>query len=235
MNEVAVEIGNRIRNFRKGKDITIQELSDKICKSKATVSKYEKGEIVIDIVTLYDIATALGVHVEQLLYCPPSQAQIQSDGIKPAFFRNSSQFYSYIYDGRTNKLIRCVFDVLSKTDESSYKVMLYMNIDSYENYQNCENTYWGYIEHYDVLTNIILKNQASPVEQITISVLASFLDSPTKWGLMFGISSRPVMPIAVKMLFSKKQLKEDKDLIEQLRVSKEDIRIMKMYNMFAIM
>jgi len=109
-----------------------------------------------------------------------------------------------------------------------------MNIDSYENYQKCENTYWGYIEHYDVLTNIILRNQATPMEQITISVLASFLDSPTKWGLMFGISSQPVMPIAAKMLLSKKPLKEDQRLIDQLTISKEDIRIMKMYNMLAI-
>jgi len=234
LDEISIEIGKRIRNFRKAKKMTIQELADQIYKSKATVSKYEKGEIVIDIVTLYNVAKALGIHVEQLLYCEPSRVESQIDGKKPAFFQGASQFYSYIYDGRTNKLIRCVIDVLSETEENSYKVMLYMNIDSYENYQKCENAYWGYIEHYDVLTNIILRNQATPMEQITISVLASFLDSPTKWGLMFGISSRPVMPIAAKMLLSKKPLKEDQGLIDQLTISKEDIRIMKMYNMLAI-
>ncbi|AKN31970.1 XRE family transcriptional regulator [Clostridium carboxidivorans P7] len=234
MEEISIEIGKRIRSFRKAKKMTIQELADQIYKSKATVSKYEKGEIVIDIVTLYNVAKVLRIHVDQLLYCEPNGVEIQIEGKKPAFFQGSSQFYSYIYDGRANKLIRCVMDVLSKTEENRYKVMLYMNIESYENYQECENTYGGYIEHYDALTNIILRNQATPMEQITISMLASFMDSQTKWGLMFGISSRPLMPIAAKMLLSKKPLKQDQKLIDKLTISKEDIRIMKMYNMLAI-
>ncbi|NMM63373.1 helix-turn-helix transcriptional regulator [Clostridium sp. P21] len=234
MEQISIEVGKRIRNFRKAKKMTIKELADQIYKSKATVSKYEKGEIVIDIVTLYNIAKVLRIQVDQLFCYEPSCIESQVTGKKPAFFQGSSQFYSYIYDGRANKLIRCVIDVLSKTEENRYKVMLYMNIDSYENYQECENTYGGYIEHYDALTNIILRNQATPMEQIIISMLASFMDSSIKWGLMFGISSRPVMPIAAKMLISKKALKEDQGLIDQLTISKEDIRIMKMYNMLAI-
>jgi hypothetical protein len=42
------------------------------------------------------------------------------------------------------------------------------------------------------------------------------------------------MPIAAKMLFSKARLKEDDDLLERLKVSREDIRILRMYNMMAI-
>jgi hypothetical protein len=214
--------------------MTIQELADQIYKSKATVSKYEKGEIVMDIVTLCNVAKTLKVNIDQLLCSEDSHADIQIDSKKPTFFRGSSQFYAYAYDGRTNKLISCVIDVLSKTEENRYKTMLYMNIDSYENYQKCENTYRGYIEHYDALTNIILRNQATPMEQFTINMLASFMDSPTKWGLACGISSRPLMPIAVKMLISKEPLKEDQCLIDQLTISKDDIRLMKLYNMLAI-
>jgi len=89
LDEISIEIGKRIRNFRKAKKMTIQELADQIYKSKATVSKYEKGEIVIDIVTLYNVAKALGIHVEQLLYCEPSPVESQIDGKKPAFFSRS--------------------------------------------------------------------------------------------------------------------------------------------------
>jgi transcriptional regulator with XRE-family HTH domain len=234
MSEISTEIGNKIRNFRKKRKMTIEELSKMISKSKATVSKYEKGEIVIDIDTLYDIAEALQVHVEQLLYCKPERAKITVKGKSPAFFSGLSQFYSYVYDGRANQIIRCVFDVLSDAGESGYKVMMYMNFKDFSNYQNCENTYWGYIEHYDALTNIFMKNQDTPMEQVTACILASFLDSDTKWGLFFGISSRPMMPIAVKMLFSKKILKEDESLIKQLKVSKEDIRLLKLYNMLSV-
>lgn len=67
MSELNREIGGLIRNYRKAKNLTQDELSEKICKSKSTISKYEKGEIAVDIETLYEIADAIGVHVEQLL------------------------------------------------------------------------------------------------------------------------------------------------------------------------
>lgn len=130
--------------------------------------------------------------------------------------------------------MRCVFDVLSKTDERKYKIMMYMNFEDFDNYKNCENTYWGYIEHYDAVTNIALTNQDMPMEKASAQILASYLDSDKKWGLFNGFSSRPMMPIAAKMLFSKKKLKEDEELIRSLKISKDDIRLMKLYNMMAV-
>ncbi|MEA5083630.1 MAG: helix-turn-helix transcriptional regulator [Lachnospiraceae bacterium] len=233
MSEINLEIGKQIRNFRKMRKKTLDELSQIICKSKSTISKYEKGEISVDVETLYEIADALHVHVEQLLYCRQKPTTLMTNS-SPAFFTGVPQFYSYLFDGRSNQLIRCVFDVLSETEKNQYKIMMYMNFKHYDSYQNCENTYWGYIEHYDALTNILLTNQDSPMEKASVQILASYLGSDTKWGLFNGFSSRPMMPIAVKMLFSKVQLKEDASLIQQLKVSKDDIRLLKLYNMMAV-
>jgi transcriptional regulator with XRE-family HTH domain len=234
MSNISIEMGNKIRNFRKKQKMTIEELAKIINKSKATVSKYEKGEIVLDIEILYDIADALQLHVEQLLYNRPERTAISKKAKSPAFFKGLSQFYSYIFDGRSGQIVKCVFDVLAVSGDNRYKIMMYMNFKDYDNYQNCENTYWGYIEHHDALTNIVMKNKDTSMEQVSISILASFLDSDTKWGLFSGISSRPMMPIAVKMLFSKKKLKEDETLLKQLKVSREDIRLLKLYNMISV-
>lgn len=234
MDNISVETGHKIKNFRKSRNMTIQNLADVIGKSKATVSKYEKGDIAIDMVTLYKIAEALKIHVEQLLYIKPEKEGYSSNTEPSAFFRNSNRFYSYFYDGRNNHLVRCVIDIFPKDEPPKLKTVLYMNVKSFENYVDCENTYSGYIEHYDVLTTFVLRNQATPVERIIINILASFLDSEKKWGLMAGVSFRPFMPIALKMLFSKTPLKENDELINELRISKEDIRIMKIYNMMAV-
>lgn len=234
MTEINTEIGKRIRNYRKKQNMSQEELAKRICKAKSTLSKYEKGEISLDIVTLYELAGILQVHVEQLLYCPPMRTMITSRNYDPAFFSEVSQFYSYLFDGRNNQLIRCVFDVLSETEENHYKIMMYMNFENFDSYQNCENTYWGYMEHYDSLTNIMLTNQDSPIEKASAHILASYLSTDKKWGLFNGISSRPMMPIAVKMLFSKTHLKEDMKLIDSLKVSKEDIRLLRHYNMLSV-
>lgn len=234
MERINREIGRKIKNFRKGRSLTVQALADMINKSKSTVSKYENGEISIDIVTLYSIADALNIHVEQLLYIEPKAEKKFLKSEPSAFFRNSTRFYSYFYDGRINGLVRCVIDVFPQQNPPIFKTVLYMNVKSYENYEDCENTYWGYMEHYDVITTIVLRNQATPVERVIINILASFMDSQKKWGLMSGISFRPFMPIALKMLFSKEPLAEGKELIDELKISKEDIRIMKIYNMLTV-
>lgn len=234
MSLISDEIGKRIRHYRKSQQLTQDDLAAIICKAKSTLSKYEKGEISLDIETMYEIASALHIHVEQLLYCPPARTTITSNSYRPAFFNGVSQFYSYLYDGRSNELIRCVFDVLSESQDNQYKIMMYMNYRDYDNYQNCETTYWGFIEHYDALTNIMLTNHDSPIEKASAHILASYLNADMKWGLFNGISSRPMMPIAVKMLFSRALLKEDKSLYDSLKVSREDIRILKHYNMLSV-
>ena len=67
MKEISIHVGQRIRLYRKMKGLTIETFAGMIQKSKATVSKYENGDISIDIETLFVIAQALEVSVNQLV------------------------------------------------------------------------------------------------------------------------------------------------------------------------
>ena len=234
MSEICVEIGNKIRQFRQGRRMTLDELAQAIHKSRATLSKYERGEISVDIETLYELASALGVRTEQLLYITDEEHSQTVKEISPGFFKGLDRFYCYYFDGRIGKLIRCLFDVYSKIDVNKFKIAMYMNYDDIAHYQQAENCYWGYMEHFDAMTLIELTNQSNPMEKASIQILASFMDAETKWVLWNGVSSRPLMPVATKMLFSKKPLKEDAALIKELKISKEDVKRMKYYNMFSV-
>ncbi len=234
MSEITQEIGRRIRHFRQSRNMTLEELAAAVCKSKGTLSKYEKGDITIDIETLYEIAAALHIHVDQLLFTRPEAAVSPEHEVDPAFFRGLKRFYAYFYDGRIRKINQSVCDILSQTATNQYKLIMYMNCEDLSCYQQCENTYLGYIRHFDALSIIEVIHQTNPMEHGSIQILASFLDSEDKWGLWNGISSRPLMPVAVKMLFSKKPLREDKELADRLKISKNDISTMKMYNFFCV-
>ena len=59
MENINNYVGMKIKNYRRMKKLTIQQLADRIHKSRATVSKYENGEITVDIETLYEISRAL--------------------------------------------------------------------------------------------------------------------------------------------------------------------------------
>lgn len=233
MQNINEEVGKNIRAYRQMRHLTLDQLARLVHKSKSAISKYEKGIIALDLETLYDIAAALDVGVAKLLYYP-KQDPVTTNKAIPAFFKGISRFYGYFYDGRANTLIRCLFIVINKASNNHYELMMYMNINEFDSYQNCENTYSGHMEHYDAITNIFLTNQDSPMEKASVQILAAFLDAPVKWGLFNGFSSRPMMPVATKMLLSKDRLKEDANLISQLKISKDDIRLLKHYNMFSV-
>ena len=234
MSEINEGIGRIIRAERKKNGMTLDELSGMINKSKSTLSKYEKGQIAIDVETLYELSDVFHIHVEQLLYVRNKRETLSFGVSEPAFFSGVSRFYSCMFDGRSQKMLHSVFDVLSKTEENQYKIMMYMNYKDIEQYQNCETTYYGFIEHFDAVTNITLINQDSPMERASAQILASYLDSDQKWGLWNGLSSRPIMPVAAKMLFTKRPLTGKEDFLEALKISREDQRLLRLYNMFTV-
>ena len=139
--DIAQEIGVKIRHYRKKKGMTVEQLADAVCKSKSSISKYESGQIVMDILSLYDIARALDVNVTQLMYLPPNGYTGASSGSVPAFFTNLSHFYMYYFDGRTNQVNRCVIDVASEIGTGVYHVHMYMNVKDFQHYTLCENLY----------------------------------------------------------------------------------------------
>ena len=51
MTQVSEALGRKIREIRKNRRCTLEELGQAVHKSKATLSKYETGDIVIDVET----------------------------------------------------------------------------------------------------------------------------------------------------------------------------------------
>ena len=91
MNEINVYIGGQIRKYRKANGMTLQQLADIIHKSRATVCKYENGEISIDIATLYEISQALQISFGQLAsYQPHLFAAVEDFGAAHVFFNRKA-------------------------------------------------------------------------------------------------------------------------------------------------
>ena len=232
---IAEEIGQHIRYYRKQKQMSIEELAAAVCKSKSCVSKYENGQIAVDVLTLYDIAAALEIRVTQLLCLSPGPLHAAPAGMVPAFFAGLSRFYLYYFDGRSNHIVRCVADISQQNEKGAFAVQVYMNVPDYQRYQLSENTYEGELMHYGTLSMILLQNQNMEMDHYQIGIPSPFMNSPTKWGLAFGISSRPLMPTSTKILLSKQILPESPELEKELRISKEDIRLMRLYNMLTVL
>lgn len=111
------EIGSKIKFYRIQKHMTIKDLAESICKSQATLYKYEKGQIALDLSVLYDIASALSIPVTALLYEPPLPKKEMAASIVPAFFSGLTSFYAYTYDGRQKKIRESLIECIQKAEE----------------------------------------------------------------------------------------------------------------------
>lgn len=119
--------------------MTQKELAYAVGKSLACISKYEKGEIAIDIYTLQALSTYLGVSTEQLMpeQEPPKSFSSAGSDLCPIF--RSSPLYLYWYRGGKRTLVRHVLEV----DQTASRVVCYMEADDPSDYKNCRYMMFG--------------------------------------------------------------------------------------------
>lgn len=226
MSDVTRLIGTNIRTYRRAGKMTIDELADRIHKSKATVGKYEQGSISVDVDTLFELAAALGVSPALLLQQTVPESPAQSF---PTVL-SASRRYLYLYDGRKSRIVR---SLLMHADEGD-AVTLFYDIVSFDEPQRCRVLYFGRCRTHDFVTNYLLDNQSSEMEHLFICLMRSIDKAAYSAGLLSGISSRMLLPASSKCILSREPLPETEALKEELLLTKEDLRLTKRYNMFMV-
>lgn len=231
---ITKEVGSRIRYARKSRGMSMDELAQAIYKTRSAISKYENGQISVDIATLYDIANALKISIYDLLHRNTPDINQEYNAEVRAFFRGVSQLYMYFFDGRVNRAQCTVIDIFPTEESNKAEVLMYMNIKDLAHYRICESSYRGILTHYEAFSAMLFENNDMPMDKYQIGIPQPYMDDDQKWVLTYGISCRPLMPSAAKRLLSKTPLSIDKTLVQELVISKEDIRLMKHYNMFVM-
>lgn len=234
MSKITEHVGDRIRRARKGRGLTIEEFARMINKSKATVSKYESGSITVDIETLLDIADALDMELKSLIdYHSPN---VKSRPLPQNSFFNQQRYYVYNYDGRIKDVVRSLIEIHRPPDDDSpIDAHFYMGLNENFNTEKAQHIFEGTMTAYDTITHINLVNQINMTEQVYLCILNPMHANSPAVGILSGIASSPFFaPVAIKILVSKKQIREDTLLHEVIELNKEDSRTLRYYNMMVI-
>ena len=233
MKEISIHVGQRIRLYRKMKGLTIEIFAGMIHKSKATVSKYENGDISIDIETLFVIAEALEISVNQLVDYANEEETSAEGGLKGLV--SKSRYYMYFYDGRRSRIARNVIEVQDGGEENGvFDANMYAYLENFDNYYQCKLLYHGVMRRYDTFVNFNFENQNNKVERAFLYAINSFSHSGRMAGLYCGLSTQPILPACFKFVLSPEILEENEELKMELMVSKEDIKVLKKMNMFVV-
>ena len=136
-----INIGETLRNFRKINRLTLSEVGNKLNRTKATISKYEKNEIIPDAVTLLKLCNALNISLSDLFPI--------NEHINKFPFGNKL----YLYYLKDEEIICSIINVF--IDNYKYKAKL-CNY-SYDN--NLEYCLDGVLEYDSPIISISLKNR----------------------------------------------------------------------------
>ena len=240
MSDISVYVGERIRRIRKSQGMTLQELADRIHKSRATVSKYENGEIVIDIETLYEVSLALNVSFARLTdYHPPVplsdavQVPKRQLGSRSPFFK-ARRLYIYFLDGRTRRLKDGAIDII-EDDEQPGRYLARLTVATVSDSGRSADTFFeGTVTYSDMLIRFSFINQFNTLEEDLLYIFNPLAATDETTGLICGISSADLIPCAFKCLVTLSSQKHDEELSRKLLVDRKSWQHCQKLNMFAV-
>ena len=237
MSQINQHIGSRIRSFRKAQGLTLQQLADRIHKSRASLSKYENGEITLDVETLYDISTALGVDLNRLTdYRSPKPASASPvhHGMGKSPFFQAEQLYFYFYDGRYNRLKDGIIHIHKRDDSSgNYEASLSISAVTPTG-RSSEIYYSGKVIYSDMLIRFSFVNQYNTLEEDLLYIFNPLELRDFTEGLLCGISSADLMPCAFKCLVTLTPQEPTEELKQHLLITPKELRRWQKLNMLIV-
>ncbi|MEG1972120.1 MAG: helix-turn-helix transcriptional regulator [Oscillospiraceae bacterium] len=227
MSVVSEAVGRNIRKLRCANKLTLVEISQRVHKGKSTFSKYESGEISIDVETLTEIAAALNVSPAVLIF------NEELESAAPPLSSQMVKNYIYFYDGRVKKIVMGLLEEY-KDITGHGSVLMFFDIKDEHSPESCLAFYKGEVESFEFADNYSLINQNNRAERVWLCCLKNLRNSGYKRGVLSGLSYKTMLPVSIKILVSPKIIKSDEELTAALILSKEDIKLTKKYNMFTL-
>ena len=236
MSNINIHVGKMIRKYRKAANLTLQQLADAIHKSRATICKYENGDISMDIETLYEISQILQVSVPQLtdLETVPTEIDhLSAYSVRKSPFFQAKTLYFYFYDGRYNRMKDGVINIHEKEEDGSYRATFSICSVS-GNGRSSESYYNGSVLYSDMLIRFSFVNQYNPLEEDLLYIFNPLEFRTHTDGLLCGISSADLMPCAFKCLVALEKQELNEELRKHLLFTKAELQRWKKLNMLLI-
>ena len=237
MSKINQHIGNRIRSFRKSQGLTLQQLADRIHKSRASLSKYENGEITLDVETLYEISQALGVEMNRLADfqdTKPAPLPAVPTGLNRSPFYQAERLYFYFYDGRYNRLKDGIITIHKKGDDSgNHEATLTISAVTPTG-RSSDIYYSGKVVYSDMLIRFSFVNQYNTLEEDLLYIFNPLELRDFTEGLLCGISSADLMPCAFKCLVTLIPQEPTEELKQHLLITPKELRRWQKLNMLIV-
>ena len=225
--------GKRIRFYRKLCNMSQDQLAAAIYKSESTLSKYERGAISPDVVTLYDIAHALNIDAYQLLdYEAPTQAaQIPSSHL----FGGCTKLHFYYHLNKEKRFEHSVIELFPPKDgDMEIPCRCYIEIPPSGAYEDCSYYHTGSMISHETATYMTLQNNPVKAHRMNIFIQNPFMNNACAWGVIAGFAFSHSALYFYKILVSPEPLSISDLDPEEFHYSKEDMQLIRQLSILPL-
>ena len=218
------DFGERLKTYRLKKGLSQENIATIINKTKATVSRYESGEILPDVKDITKICEALEIY-EADLYENNVVRTMQNDKSKNPFNTNKLYVYFNAYNFRTKKFApdKYILELEQKQNMCKSKFVDYHDGRIYSE---------GYLIGNEEIIFAVMENYKPTSARVDVSVLEINICNATD-GLMLGGyfgTNEKCEPSLRKCYFSKKDIEFTKEMIEDLKLNENEKEILNNQN-----
>ena len=231
-NKISGFAGERIRYLRKINNLTLENIAKLTGKSKSTISKYERGEISVDLETFYQFSEAFSVPIHHFLYQSLPISSVLPD--KPdARFQANKILCIYHWDARPHRN-RCLLSVVEMNTSSSQSV-LYWDVADYLHYTKCNYIFYGNLLKSEPSRRFILINNVSQMDMLGINYLNPLIFHNTViCGNISSFSVGQFECYTTKCIVSEMPQNITKEFMHTLTISKSVITELRKTNVFRM-
>jgi len=228
MKTILEHVGSRIRLYRKASGMTTDELAKKVHKSKGTISKYETGQIAVDIVTLFEIACALDVSPIQILdYLPPKPIDQERNTMLDQTDR------LYMYHLRIKNIYASVI-TLGGIGNSAQTATLFYKVEDVKTKERCGCIYYGHMYNHATAINFVFDNYHNPMEKTLLSCVFPMQKTKIFIGMLSGLGVATLIPTSHKVVLSLTPQDDSEELRNILTIKPDTFKEMKRKNTLFI-
>ena len=211
--------GQNLKKYRKLKELSQENIATLLGKTKATISKYENGDLIMTADNISKVCEELGIYTSDLF--EQEYKNINKENSNNPFKSNKLYVYFYAYDYRTKKFGKgkYILDIIERPD--------FVRVDYYIPGDN-KIYLRGYMHADKSVAFISLENYEPNNARldhalIEINIVNGVND--LMMGTLVGTNSQYI-PSIRKCYFSQKDVEFTDEMLEKLKPAENDIKML---------
>ena len=226
MKDICREIGARLRALRRDCGYTLTEFAEIVHRSKSTLSKYERGEIAVDVATLDELARALGKSAAEL-FCSGAPG-VSFTETPEERLEDMRRYYLYMYSAHEGR----PWVTRSAMFLGKHSAQIYAELSNEKDVYSYRSCYMGSFHRTSSFARVIAANPLHEDDIFILNYDLTLKPARAFTGFACSLSIGHWFPLAFPAIISELPVADDEWIKAHLLFTPKDLRAFKSINAF---